>query len=82
MFEFQLASVQRQTGGIAAVFDHRPIQQTAVNAVSTDRMPLLGQVNPNLMRAAGFKLALDQRAFAQRFQHPNVCGCGFSIGGG
>src|SRR5262245_34923220 len=72
MLEAELASVQHQ----ARRRQQRALVAARVDPIADDGMASLGEVNADLMRAAGFEAALDEACTLQAFEHLDV-GDGF-----
>ena len=75
MFEAQFSGVQRESWCSAAIDDQLLAERAAIVFVAADRMPRLGKMNANLMRATSFESAFNEREAADQFDWSNVRDC-------
>ena len=73
MFEAQFNRVQCEPWCSATIQHGFLTERAEILFVAADRMPRFRHVNADLVRAAGFESALDQRVTANKFNRANVC---------
>src|SRR5262245_21684610 len=72
MLEAQVGGVQGQARRPAAVRQWFAVDGSIVHALAADRRARLAKMDTDLVRAAGFEPALDQREVAQFLQDMDV----------
>ena len=75
MNKSKFARVQGQSRCTALVWNHATVRTAIVDRFATNGMPGLGQMDANLVRAAGFELADEHSMVRQFFQYLHMCHC-------